>query len=119
MKSILIIEDEPDIQELLRAYLEDAGYQTTVAGDGVAALELFGAQIAAFAGVACAVSYLVVGHRSLYPTQVLLSPKSRAFSIRRTERGEQLVRRFDSISLRRIIKFYLERFVSRIIERRR
>lgn len=44
MKSILIIEDEPDIQELLRAYLEDAGYQTTVAGDGVAALELFGAQ---------------------------------------------------------------------------
>ena len=44
MKSILIIEDEPDIQELLRAYLEDAGYQTTVAGDGVAALERFGAQ---------------------------------------------------------------------------
>ena len=44
MKSILIIEDEPDIQELLRAYLEDAGYQTAVAGDGVAALERFGAQ---------------------------------------------------------------------------
>ena len=43
-KKILIIEDEPDIQELLRAYLEDAGYQTTVAGDGVAALERFGAQ---------------------------------------------------------------------------
>ena len=83
------------------------------------AMELFGAQIAAFAGVACAVSYLVVGHRSLYPTQVLLSPKSRAFSIRRTERGERLVRRFDSISLRRIVKFYLERMISRIIERRR
>lgn len=83
------------------------------------AMELFGAQIAAFAGVACAVSYLVVGHRSLYPTQVLLSPKSRAFSIRRTEGGEQLVRRFDSISLRRIVKFYLEHFISRIIERRR
>ena len=44
MKHILIVEDEPDIQELLRAYLEDAGYQTAVAGDGVAALELFGAQ---------------------------------------------------------------------------
>ena len=44
MKRILIVEDEPDIQELLRAYLEDAGYQTTVAGDGVAALERFGAQ---------------------------------------------------------------------------
>ena len=44
MKSILIIEDEPDIQELLRAYLEDTGYQTTVAGDGVSALERFSAQ---------------------------------------------------------------------------
>ena len=28
MKYILIVEDEPDIQELLRAYLEDAGYKT-------------------------------------------------------------------------------------------
>ncbi len=41
MKKILIVEDEPDIQELLRAYLEDAGYETAVAGDGVAALSLF------------------------------------------------------------------------------
>ena len=42
MKRILIVEDEPDIQELLRAYLEDAGYQTAVTGDGAAALERFG-----------------------------------------------------------------------------
>ena len=41
MTQILIVEDEPDIQELLRTYLEDAGYQTAVAGDGVAALALF------------------------------------------------------------------------------
>lgn len=41
MKHILIIEDEPDIQELLCAYLQDAGYGTAAAGDGVAALELF------------------------------------------------------------------------------
>ena len=27
MKTILIVEDETDIQELLRTYLEDAGYQ--------------------------------------------------------------------------------------------
>ena len=42
MGYILIVEDEPDIQELLRTYLEDAGYQTAVAGDGVTALTLFG-----------------------------------------------------------------------------
>ena len=44
MKKILIVEDEPDIQELLRTYLEDAGYAAAVAGDGVAALDLFHAQ---------------------------------------------------------------------------
>ena len=41
MRNILIVEDEPDIQELLCAYLQDAGYGTAAAGDGVAALELF------------------------------------------------------------------------------
>ena len=44
MKHILIVEDEPDIQELLRAYLEDAGYGTAAAGDGVGAMALFGKQ---------------------------------------------------------------------------
>ncbi len=41
MKNILIVEDEPDIQELLCAYLRNAGYAPSVAGDGVAALTLF------------------------------------------------------------------------------
>ena len=41
MRKILIIEDEPDIQELLTAYLRDAGYETAAAGDGAAALDAF------------------------------------------------------------------------------
>ena len=44
MRKILIVEDEPDIQELLCAYLKDAGYETAAAADGVAALSLFQAQ---------------------------------------------------------------------------
>ena len=44
MRKILIVEDEPDIQELLGAYLRDAGYETAAAGDGVAALALFQSQ---------------------------------------------------------------------------
>ena len=41
MKKLLIVEDEPDIQELLEAYLHDARYETTIAGDGVEALAKF------------------------------------------------------------------------------
>lgn len=41
MKKILIVEDEPDIQEILETYLQHAGYETTLAGDGVEALEKF------------------------------------------------------------------------------
>ena len=44
MKRILIVEDEPELQELLCAYLQDAGYAAAVAGDGAAALDLFRAQ---------------------------------------------------------------------------
>ncbi|HIT66825.1 MAG TPA: response regulator transcription factor [Candidatus Merdisoma merdipullorum] len=44
MKNILIVEDEPDIQEFLCAYLQDAGYETAVAGDGITALSLFDTQ---------------------------------------------------------------------------
>lgn len=41
MKQILIAEDDPDIQELLCAYLRDAGYAPSAAEDGVEALNLF------------------------------------------------------------------------------
>lgn len=41
MASILVIEDETDIQDILRAFLEDAGYQVVTAGDGVTGLNTF------------------------------------------------------------------------------
>ena len=41
MKRILIVEDDLDIQELLDAYLRDAGYDTVLASDGVEALDRF------------------------------------------------------------------------------
>lgn len=39
-------------------------------------MELFGVQVGAFASIACAVSYMIVGHRSVYPTQILAMSKS-------------------------------------------
>ncbi len=41
MKQILIVEDDPDIQELLQNFLVDAGYGVAVAADGVEALTVF------------------------------------------------------------------------------
>ena len=43
------------------------------------AVELFGASIAPFAGVVCIVSYMISGAHSLYPTQILVRPKSDDF----------------------------------------
>lgn len=40
-KSILVIEDEPDIQNILKAFLEDAGYSVDVAGDGINGISTF------------------------------------------------------------------------------
>lgn len=41
MKRILVIEDKADIQELLCAYLQDAGYEVQAEGDGVSGIERF------------------------------------------------------------------------------
>lgn len=41
MRRILVIEDDPDIQEMLCAYLRNAGYSAEAAGDGVTALNSF------------------------------------------------------------------------------
>lgn len=41
MKRILVVEDEPEIQELLNAYLRNEGYETDMAGDGIEALDRF------------------------------------------------------------------------------
>jgi len=42
--SVLVVDDEPTITEVVARYLERAGYATRVAGDGPRALELAGAE---------------------------------------------------------------------------
>lgn len=43
------------------------------------AVEMFGSAIAPYAGAVCIICYMLTGLRSLYPTQVLVQPKSDAF----------------------------------------
>ena len=45
MSYIFVVEDEFDIQELLKNYLEEAGYQVFCASDGVEAINLYEDQI--------------------------------------------------------------------------
>ena len=42
MKKILIVEDEPELRQLLASYLINDGYSVVGAEDGVAAIDLFG-----------------------------------------------------------------------------
>lgn len=41
MQKILIVEDDLDIQELLKNFLQEIGYETTIAGDGMEAISIF------------------------------------------------------------------------------
>ena len=43
------------------------------------AVEMFGHEIAPYAGAVCIICYMLTGLRSLYPTQILVQPKSDAF----------------------------------------
>jgi hypothetical protein len=51
------------------------------------AVELFGPQIAPYATVACVISFLITGHRSVYPSQILSISKSPSLQV---ELGKEL-----------------------------
>jgi H+/Cl- antiporter ClcA len=56
-----------------------AGAANTPIAASILAIELFGAQIAPYAAVACVTSFLMTGHRSVYPSQVYAIMKSSSF----------------------------------------
>ena len=58
-----------------------AGTANTPIAASVMAMELFGAGIAPHAAVACMVSFLIVGYRSVYPSQVLGIQKSTSLKV--------------------------------------
>ena len=58
-----------------------AGAANTPISASIMAIELFGPEVAPYAAVACIVSYLMTGHRSVYPSQVLSQAKSSSLDI--------------------------------------
>lgn len=53
-----------------------AGAANTPISASIMAIELFGPEIAPYAAVACIISFLMTGHRSVYPSQILSLSKS-------------------------------------------
>ena len=59
-----------------------AGAANTPIAASVMAMELFGAGIAPHAAIACMVSFLIVGYRSIYPSQILGIEKSSSLKVK-------------------------------------
>jgi H+/Cl- antiporter ClcA len=53
-----------------------AGAANTPVSASIMSVELFGPEVAPYAAVACVISFLMTGHRSVYPSQVLAVTKS-------------------------------------------
>ena len=58
-----------------------AGAANTPIAASIMAMELFGPDIAAYAAVSCVISFLMTGHRSVYPSQVLSVRKSESLRV--------------------------------------
>jgi H+/Cl- antiporter ClcA len=58
-----------------------AGAANTPIAASLMAMELFGPALAPYATVACVISFLMTGHRSIYPSQVLSIRKSESLQV--------------------------------------
>jgi H+/Cl- antiporter ClcA len=64
-----------------------AGAANTPISASIMAVELFGPALAPYAAVACVISFLMTGHRSVYPSQILSMSKSSSISV---EQGHEM-----------------------------
>lgn len=68
-----------------------AGSANTPISASIMAAELFGPKIASYAALACIISYLITGHRGVYPSQVLAVTKSPSIRVSEGLTMEQIV----------------------------
>lgn len=73
-----------------------AGAANTPISASIMAIEFFGPELAPYAALSCIVSYLMTGHRSVYPSQVLATTKSPSIQI---EKGI-IMEKLESIKIR-------------------
>ncbi|MFQ5847342.1 MAG: chloride channel protein [Candidatus Methylomirabilales bacterium] len=98
-----------------------AGAANTPIAASIMAVEYFGAKIAPYAAVACVVSFVMTGHRSVYPSQVLAIEKSSFLEAaigEEVEKIEATVRPGDA-SLRQSVVWIVSVIKDRVYRRRK
>jgi len=71
----------PDVFSAIGMVAVLAGAANTPISASIMAVELFGPQVAPYAAVACVISFLMTGYRSVYPSQVLAVKKSSSINV--------------------------------------
>jgi len=86
-----------------------AGAANTPIAASILAVELFGSKIAPYAAVACVTSFLMTGHRSVYPSQIFAIMKSSSF---RDQTGKEVTDAQAEFLLRRksVTRYILSAF---------
>ena len=67
-----------------------AGSANTPIAASIMAVELFGPVVAPYATIACIISFLMTGHRSVYPSQILSIKKSQSIQVQTGEAMDRL-----------------------------
>jgi H+/Cl- antiporter ClcA len=71
----------PDVFSAIGMVSLLAGAANTPISASIMAVELFGPQVGPYAAVACVISFLMTGYRSVYPSQILAVKKSSSISV--------------------------------------
>jgi len=71
-----------------------AGAANTPIAATIMAVEIFGSQMAPYAAIAAVISFLITGHRSIYPSQVMRFTKSSSLNIKMGEEVENVMPEF-------------------------
>ncbi len=82
-----------------------AGAANTPIAASIMGLEIFGARLAPFAAISCVISFLMTGHRSIFPSQILSVKKSASFDM---DVGKEINEADPRV--KREERFYLYRF---------
>jgi len=88
-----------------------AGAANTPISASIMAVELFGPKLAPYAAVACVVSFLMTGHRSVFPSQILATSKSSSIHVNIGEEIEDVEAKYKP--RKNTITLFLNKIISK------